>query len=570
MVRRDPMLMLFGLSMRGSKVAIVVWAGLGACLPEGGPGVGRQLVAERGLADVAFSPEIGDQPGGYLVFTRPSPSSAAGDSPDALARDLHVIGPDGGDSHLRAERLPPQVRSLYFWDQRGRLYLRRDVQRMPAGEDGTPGPVSWELLGLDPLGGDEVSFGRARRERLSPARTRLFYQRPDGAGFLRRLDDGAEVALAPDIRQSLFIDEDLYFVDDSGLRRLAAGAEAPELLLSGVGAFRPVSTPLGDLVVRQPLADGKETLALVRLSADGATAVDQVSDRLIGDPFVSPDGRFLAWVSVTDKPMVVGLNIIDLSASFRRNPRFGVHDWRPDPPASGPPPPPLIDAAFRPGSSEVWFGIHTTVTVVVPGARQISRPIYVGPRIGPRRSADLLVDDEPSGRWRAPAALFTGDGRRWIFQGSDGRPRLGNADDPESDQGVTVGTFLSRNDLLELVPGRRLAVWLLPGNDRADLYLLEVERDELRFVARDVGATLFGTNRLLAIARKVGDRRATGDLVLVDLDTGAETLLAQNVSEFAVPPCAGCDPTAPGAPFAYVVQARVPWRHEGLWIGELP
>jgi hypothetical protein len=58
--------------------------------------------------------------------------------------------------------------------------------------------------------------------------------------------------------------------------------------------------------------------------------------------------------------------------------------------------------------------------------------------------------------------------------------------------------------------------------------------------------------------------------VLIDLDTGAETLLAQNVSEFALPTCAGCDPTAPGTPFAYVVQARVPWRYEGLWTGELP
>src|SRR5947207_3290513 len=233
--------------MRCSGVAVVFWAALGGCLPEGGPGVGRQVVAERGLADVAFSREVRGGPGAYLLFTR---AGAIADSGDALDRDLYLVAREGGETRLRAERLPPQVRSLYFWDDGGHLYLHRDIQRQPAAGPGMSAAVSWELLGLDPLAGGEVSLGRARLERMSPSRTRLFYQRPDGAGFVRTLGDGAERPVGPAVRQSMFIDEDLYFVDDGGLGRLAAGGDTPQPLLPEVSAFRPVTTSRGDLVVR--------------------------------------------------------------------------------------------------------------------------------------------------------------------------------------------------------------------------------------------------------------------------------------------------------------------------------
>lgn len=64
---------------------------------------------------------------------------------------------------------------------------------------------------------------------------------------------------------------------------------------------------------------------------------------------------------------------------------------------------------------------------------------------------------------------------------------------------------------------------------------------------------------------------APGELAVVDLSTGAETRLARNVTGFALAPaCAGCDRTDPGAWFAYVVHARVPWKYDGLWSGSLP
>jgi hypothetical protein len=554
--------------MRCSGVAIVVWLGLGGCLPEGGPGVGRQVVAERGLADVTFSRERTDGPGGYLLFTRPSATTGA--AADELARDLYLVARDGGETRLRAERLPAQVRSIYFWDSGGRLYLHRDVQRRASPRRDVPAEVSYELIELEPVMGQQTSFGRSRLERMSPSRSRMFYQRPDGAGLLRELPQGTERPAGAAIRQSMFIGEDLFLVESNRLSRLAAGQEAPEVLLPRVTAFRPVKTPEGQLVVRRPNADTRdETLALVQLTADGTLASELTRTRPIGDPFVSPDGGRVAWASAGDPPEMVSMSVHDLSSGrLSRVGSFPTVDWKT---ATGEPRLPDVEILYRPGSTDVWFSLDATLTIVrATGLESVVRPVIIGNRIGPGRSSDRLADDQPSFSRRARPAVFTADGLRWIFEGGDGRTYLGNADAPQLGDGIAVSTIGSSPDLLELGSGRRLAVWLTPGIDRADLHLLDLERGELRFLAQDVGATLFGAHRVLAIARKLGDRRATGDLVLVDLDTGTETLLAHNVSEFAVPPCAGCDVTRAGAPFAYVVQARVPWRYEGLWTGELP
>jgi hypothetical protein len=556
-----------------SAALVVLSVLLVACLPEGGPGIGRQVVAERGLADVSFTRELSGEPGAFLIFTRAAAAVFPGDSPDALLRDLFVVSRDGGEVHLRAERLPSQVRGTYFWDARGRLYLHRNVTRMPAAERGLPALVSWELLSLDPLADDTVSLGGVRGERISPSRARLYCQRTDGTSSVRDLTDGTERPVATMVRQSLFIGEDLYYVDDSHLGRLTASADTPEMLLPGVLAVRPVTTPEGDLVVRRPTADSKdEALALVRLTPDGALATELARASLIGDPFVSPEGGRVAWVSARpSNPNLVDLNVRDLVTGAGHREAVTAPAVTMPPPGTTRPAAPQVDVSFRPGNQEVWFSLDLKLFVLQPRAvLSVDRPVNTVIRIGPDRSGDRLADDQPSFTRRSRASLFTSDGRRWVFQGADARHHLGNADDPGTDGGIAVSTIGGASDLLELEPGRRLAVWLSPGNDRVDLYLLDLERDQLRFLAADVGSTLFGQRRVLAIVRKVGDRRATGDLVLLDLTTGAETLLAQNVSEFAVPPCPGCDPTAPGAPFAYLVQARVPWRYEGLWTGELP
>ena len=63
-----------------------------------------------------------------------------------------------------------------------------------------------------------------------------------------------------------------------------------------------------------------------------------------------------------------------------------------------------------------------------------------------------------------------------------------------------------------------------------------------------------------------------GTLVLGALGADRKpVLIGQNVSQFALlTGCPTCDPVAPGTRLAYTVHARVPWKHDGLWLGELP
>jgi hypothetical protein len=558
--------------MRWSRAAIVLWALPAGCLAEGGPGVGRQVLAERGVADVAFAPAA---PGAFaprVLFTRSATAVETTETAAQQARDLYLLAPDDGEPRLAASGLAPQVRSTFFWDARGRLYLHRDIHREPLGGAGVD-LVHWDLLRVDLDGGAPVSLGRVRAERLSPGRMRLHLATLDGPGLVLRIADDVQLACGSAVRQTRFEGEELFFADREGLSRLPADAEAPQLLVPRATAFRPINAPLADLLARRPTADGKDVeLVLVQLGPSGATLRPLVQRPIVGDPFVSPDRARLAWLERTSLPDQLILQVTSLgngpaaTAPVSERPASA-----PDPSAALPSsPPPSIDISFRPQTEEVWAFVEERLFVLRPqGLTTAERVVHTFTRIGPGRAGDRLADDLPA-RGRPRGSLFTADGKRWIFYGTDDRQRLGNPDDL-SDQGIAVSTVSSTGNLLELDPGRRLAVFLSPGVDRSDLYLLDLDGGGLRLLAQDVGTTLFGKQRVLAIARKLGDRRATGDLVLVELDSGAEIVLARNVSEFAVPPaCEGCDPTAPGTPLAYVVQARVPWRYEGLWMGQLP
>ena len=147
---------------------------------------------------------------------------------------------------------------------------------------------------------------------------------------------------------------------------------------------------------------------------------------------------------------------------------------------------------------------------------------------------------------------------------------------PDDRGGDDAPRWQSIDDLIELGAGAAIAFEVRPlGGGRRDLYLAEPPWDGRRLLVRDVARVIFGAGRALALVRKIGGRgergAGAGDMVLVDLASGAETLLARNVVDMALPrPCAGCDPLAAGAPVLYSVQARVPYRFDGLWLGTLP
>ncbi len=123
------------------------------------------------------------------------------------------------------------------------------------------------------------------------------------------------------------------------------------------------------------------------------------------------------------------------------------------------------------------------------------------------------------------------------------------------------------------------------ASDTYDFYVANPASGAYRLVAKGVGRTFVRISdddfsalthlqtsgrRALAITEwSTQDRNGT--LVLFDLITGAEQVLAHAVSDFAVArPCPTCRLLDPGAPAALVVRHRNPWQQDGLRAMTLP
>src|SRR6185369_10337134 len=127
------------------------------------------------------------------------------------------------------------------------------------------------------------------------------------------------------------------------------------------------------------------------------------------------------------------------------------------------------------------------------------------------------------------------------------------------------------DSLRETGDGRWLVVHSAPTADRQDLTVVDLAAGTLRPLAEHLGPSAADGTRAVAIVGKLNQWWAPGTLVSYDLHSGASVELAHGVTQLALaPPCPTCAATAPGAHLLYVVQARVPWRWDGLWRATLP
>jgi hypothetical protein len=83
-----------------------------------------------------------------------------------------------------------------------------------------------------------------------------------------------------------------------------------------------------------------------------------------------------------------------------------------------------------------------------------------------------------------------------------------------------------------------------------------------------------GATRALTLLNWISSA-ATGDLTLIDFDTGATTVLAENVSQIVLQPPAETtglsgDPLAPGLDVAFVVHDLLDSPYDGVWVATLP
>ncbi len=121
----------------------------------------------------------------------------------------------------------------------------------------------------------------------------------------------------------------------------------------------------------------------------------------------------------------------------------------------------------------------------------------------------------------------------------------------------------------------RLALWSTVGWQRVQLQLYVADTLSLLGTVDEVRQALVGARGVLALTGYQGrdwNTLTPGTLSLGALGAGQRpVVIGQNVSQFALlNGCPTCDPVAAGTRLAYTVHARVPWKYDGLWVGELP
>ncbi len=556
------------------------------CLPEGGPGLGEPLITQRGLYGLVFAPARDDGPAGVLYGRRasvPRPPPAAGEQTSAgWPEDLFYLG-EGAAPRLLLEDYAGPSR----WDAAGRLYVQRDFSFRfdPARESGV---ATFELWRFELPGAAGLLLGRMAGIELSPAGRRVVYGSAAGQWVLRTLDD-REFPL-PALGQHQFVGEDLYFVSEGAILRVRDPEAPPALVLPGRAAsFQVRGQADGHLVLQ--IADAPEGWRIALVAAAGPEPTSQVlaTTRPLAGPALAPDGRRVAWIERAGEPPSDRgrLRIRELDSGAERAVEIGLPP--PPGPSAGPDLPltPVparqveVDLEFRPGSDQLWAFFEREVRVfdAAGQARLVrrrgrSRTGYTLPRFVDAERFQGGSSGVPSGA-RDPqrSSRFSSDGRFWTLIDDEENGHLGPADDPAAPPIVRLfGKGGFEPGVLEVGPGRQVAFWSSADADRNELQLADLGARTIRRLARNVSRLQFGGARVLLLGRaSSGSGEGPGDLSLVELTTGAVTHLASNVTDFALEAaCPLCDPTDPGARLVYVVNARFPWRYDGLWRGTLP
>jgi hypothetical protein len=553
------------------------------CLPAGNPPAGQHVIADRTLTGVFLSPaEQAGVPSNLLVTgpLRDFPPDSAYVNDYALAdaalSDLYAVPNVGLSSPADGlAAWQPLVENFLVshlsllggtipTDSLGRLVF---VQFLPQL---SPTPDELDLRRIDlatrsiSLLGYPNELPNGQYFALSPARTSIYSGVMDDGSLCdlqacQRLDyvsGNATGALAAN--NFAFVGEDFYYTDQlsgasgvpgGNLNRIKPHAGSERLLsFTGTVSFQPI---LGDgapqLLLSLATDTGDAPFALLdteTLNTSSLPAEKGVAQFVSA----SSDGHWLAFLTTiaADDPTQAADH------------RIFLYDWttgsyaKLDSSHVGQTIGPYL--AWRPGRAELWFP-------TVPAGFCIWRP-DAGLTTGPA----LLSPD-----------VFTRDGRHWFSMDGGSLPTVyvGSADDPTApllplNPRGTVTTINGQTDDGRLLVG----VWTLDAQ-RKDIYLVDADAGTSRAIATAGHLVALGHTRALALLNWEVSR-STGDLTLIDLASGAQTVLAENVYDVAVdrgqsanvPP--GTDALAPGTRVAFLTNNRLasPW--DGLWVASLP
>jgi hypothetical protein len=547
---------------------------LPACLPAGGPPSGQQVVRDRTLGRVFLSPaETMDTPS-YLLATGPV---------RALPAESYVASGALADLYLfpyapslatvpSVASAPPVVRNMVFYWQT-RLYANPLSGAIPTDSRGRMVYVDYDpsvpvfgVRRLDPateipalLGQVDFSLGYPAFM-LSPARTRVL---SGSFSFAELWDLDADLHLKTVYSDNVaFIGEDFYFTTDAdtigtSIVRVRTTGEMESLLSStGNVTFTPIlgnRTP--QLLLTQTTAAGQAPFALLDTGTLNATNLPVA----IGQGqfmSASSDGHWLLFEGSGPGTADTKLLLFDwTTGTYATIDSARVGD--------------TIDAsrfyAWRPGRDELWFLTANSGSRVWKSDDTLTAYSW--------NLVEYPEANAPQFGWDA----FSPDGRHFFSRTSAYSKfvYVGQADDanaptfPLNPAGTSTMRYWAMDD------GRLLVEAYPIDARRCDIYLVDADTGSTRALASAGQVVAVGQTRFLALVD--WDLQSTsGKLVLVDLASAAQTVLAEDVYDVAVdsgaranvPP--GTDALAPGTRVAFLTRNRLESPDDGLWVAELP
>jgi hypothetical protein len=557
------------------------------CLPVGGPPAGQQVVHDRTLTGAFFTPaESGTDPS-FLFST--GPYRAVGDDMSnfsgAMVTDLYAhpygqaVATAPGLTSLQpaVENLAPipwgAVGRAPATDALARLFLVTFLdQLMPDSGSEPYYDHPYKITRYDPRTG-MVGPVMPNAVRFSPSRARVFAG-DASAGTLFELQASRDLT---GVNGPIFIGEDFYYVDappmnkpgpPSGatLTRIKPNAE-PEVLLSSSGWLSVTVVEGGQtprLLVRQIPATSAlpglfmldvDTLAITPLPSDLANA---------GFLSTSASGRWLLF-EITAAPSsgaefpTQTLTLVDWTTGTRTDlspSLVGAMTLRSSSPAE-----------WRPGHDELWIQTDD-------GAFKVTEPGDLVTAVSLAPGWGVAALQEAGTEW---FSIFTRDGQHWFSRSSDASAPIyiSSVDAPTSPpvqinpEGTWPKPYWSVGD------GRLLVGASVEDEARQELFLVDPAAGAARALAGGGQVVAVGKTRALALLAWDGGRNC-GALTLIDLASGAQTLLAEDVYSVAVDPGhlaevpPDSDVLAPGTAIAFLSRGRFASPYDGLWLTLLP
>ena len=457
-------------------------------------------------------------------------------------------------------------------DIQGRLFLTtlQDQALPSSGSEPYVGlPSPYGITRYDPRTG-KVGPVMANALRFSPSRARVFAGDLSN-GLLLDLQGSRDLTGVSD---PVFVGEDFYYVavarsdahgpaSSSTLTRIQPNAE-PEALLSSSGSLSITAIQGGQtpqLLVQQSPATGPLP-GLFMLDLDTLASTPLPSE-LGYRSFLSASasGRWLLFVITTvssgAEPRTQTHTLVDWTTGARTDLSPSLVDTS----GTGSPP------EWRPGHDELWIPTDNgTFKITEPG--DLVTAVSMDPGL---RAASL---QEAGSEW---FSIFTRDGQHWFSRGADysGPVYLGWVDDPASPPVQINPQGAMANSYWDIGDGRLLAGASTEDEGRQELFLVDSAAGTTRALAGGGQVVAVGKTRALALLEWDGGRNS-GTLTLIDLASGAQTLLAEDVylaavdpGHFAdVPP--DTDVLAPGTEIAFLSRGRFASPYDGLWVTQLP